>query len=108
MPGFSQITSSTIAATAPLPPKPPLRRSEEKTAMNAYRDYIVYAGDVRARPTARRVGVKRFVAWLGRHFHEARLRRDFRDLDHLDDWILKDVGLFRERLPGGASRIRRR
>ncbi len=39
---------------------------------------------------------------------EALLSRTIRGLDRLDDCLLKDVGLFREHLPSGATHVRRR
>ena len=42
------------------------------------------------------------------HRKEALLRRTMRGLDGLNEHLLKDVGLFREHLPSGATRVRRR
>lgn len=86
---------------------------KRKQKMRAYRNYLDYAGTVRAwtvraRSTARWVGVQRLVVLLDRHLDRARLRRELRQIEHLGDWLLKDTGLYHERLPGGGTRIRRR
>jgi uncharacterized protein YjiS (DUF1127 family) len=41
-------------------------------------------------------------------WRDVAIRRSARDLDRLDDRLLKDVGLFREHLPSGATHVRRR
>ena len=40
--------------------------------------------------------------------HKAQIRKTARGLENLDEHLLKDVGLFREHLPSGAVRVRRR
>lgn len=78
--------------------------------MNAYSDY-----QDRKTPRSRAAPGLRVIFPLGgivralwRLRQDRRIRSALRDLDRLDERLLKDVGLFREHLPNGATRVRRR
>lgn len=56
--------------------------------------------------TKARIG--KVILAAARRWRVLQIHRSARDLDRLDDRLLKDVGLFREHLPNGATHVRRR
>jgi len=77
--------------------------------MNAYKDHAANAVGSRSDVLgSARGALRRAAGLLFRRFMRIRGHGKAPRLDHLEDWVLKDVGLIRERLPNGATRIRRR
>jgi uncharacterized protein YjiS (DUF1127 family) len=76
--------------------------------MSAYADYMKLASAQSRRATIPLAATSRFAAFaqaLKRRGLAARIRNSVRDLERLDDRLLNDVGLRRERFPSGATRV---
>jgi uncharacterized protein YjiS (DUF1127 family) len=79
--------------------------------MNALEEDMKFIGSVSDSPLLESQTFSPFSKMLGaarRWRHNAQIRKSARGLENLDEHLLKDVGLFREHLPSGAIRFRRR
>lgn len=82
-----------------------------ENTMNAYAEYMKFAAGTRSRsvPELRALPeIRKMVQAASRHWRQRPVRYALGSLDGLDERLLKDVGLFREHLPNGATRYRRR
>lgn len=76
--------------------------------MNAYTDYLADTAPAPDQPrilAAMASVLRQMHGALKRNADSVRLRRTASDLEHLDDKLLKDVGLRREHFPSGTTRI---
>ncbi|HKK30145.1 MAG TPA: DUF1127 domain-containing protein [Alphaproteobacteria bacterium] len=75
--------------------------------MNSYSEYHKYTAAPPDGPNTNAI-LKLLSGLLGRAFALACFGTSIRNLDRLDDRLLKDIGLYREHLPNGTTRICRR